>query len=80
MGSPFSGWYWFATEDAGKQDSVFDGRTIEDDQIWFGYVQGQYEEWGYVSQGELESLKPRDVGYPLPVIIKTASTTDGIGS
>ena len=55
----FSGWYWFATEDAGKQDSVFDGRTMEDDQIWFGYVQGQYEEWGYFSQGELESLKPR---------------------
>ena len=55
----FSGWYWFATEDAGKQDSVLDGRTLEDDQIWFGYVQGLEEEWGYFSQGELETLKPK---------------------
>ena len=48
----FSGWYWFATEDAGKQDSVLDGRIVENDQIWFGYVQGLEEEWGYFSLGE----------------------------
>tara|TARA_R110000824_G_scaffold103307_5_gene245408 strand:+ start:346 stop:639 length:294 start_codon:yes stop_codon:yes gene_type:complete len=39
-----SGWYWFATE------------LDEDTGNHFGYVQGMYEEWGYFSQQELESM------------------------
>ena len=54
-----SGWYWFATEKAHTQDSVINGRVIRNDQIWFGFVQGFEEEWGYFSEGELESLKPK---------------------
>lgn len=55
----FSGWYWFATEEAYKQDSVIDGRVYKDDTIWYGLVQGFEEEWGYFSQAEIESLKPK---------------------
>lgn len=39
----FSGWYWFATE-------------IGEDGIHFGYVQGNYEEWGSFSQTQLDHL------------------------
>ena len=35
-----------------------DGRPVRDT-IWFGYVQGLEEEWGYFSQAEIERLKPR---------------------
>jgi len=56
----FSGWYWFATEEAYKQDSLLpDGKEVKDDTIYFGLVQGFEEEWGYFSKGELESLKPK---------------------
>ena len=56
----FSGWYWFAIKVDRKQDSVLDnGKVAKNDTIWFGYVQGIYEEWGYFSQAELESLKPK---------------------
>lgn len=55
----FTGWYWFATEAAYKQDSVIHGAVYKDDQFWYGLVQGFEEEWGYFSQAELESLKPR---------------------
>lgn len=56
----FNGMYWFATEEAYKQDSVLpDGSEIKNDTIYFGFVQGQEEEWGYFSQGEIESLKPK---------------------
>ena len=55
----FSGWYWFATEEAYKQDSMIDGQVHKDDTIWFGYVQGLEDEWGYFSQAEIESLKPK---------------------
>ena len=55
----FSGWYWFATENAYQQDSVVDGKVIKDDTIWFGFVQGQFEEWGYFSEGELKNLAPK---------------------
>jgi hypothetical protein len=54
----FSGWYWFATEKAHTQDSVVNGKVIENDQIWFGFVQGFEEEWGCFSEGELNSLGP----------------------
>jgi hypothetical protein len=55
----FSGWYWFGTEKAGEQDSVIDGMTHKNDTIWFGLVQGHEDEWGYFSQAEIESLRPR---------------------
>ena len=55
-----SGWYWFATEEAYKQDSILpDGKEIADDTIYFGLVQGFEEEWGYFSRGEIESLRPK---------------------
>ncbi len=54
----FSGWYWFGTEKAHTQDSVVSGKVIENDQIWFGFVQGFEEEWGYFSEGELIGLRP----------------------
>jgi len=65
----FSGWFWFATEKANKQDSIIDGKVHKGDQIWFGFVQGLEEEWGNFSQAELESLgkmkvweiRPRDL-------------------
>lgn len=34
------------------------GRVVKDDTIFFGFVQGLEEEWGYFSLVELESLKP----------------------
>jgi len=55
----FSGWYWFATEEAYKQDSIIEGKEVLDDTIYFGLVQGFEEEWGYFSKVELESLKPK---------------------
>lgn len=55
----FSGWYWFATEKAYKQDSLIDGKVYKDDTIFYGLVQGLEEEWGYFSQAEIERLKPK---------------------
>ena len=52
----FTGWYWFATEDAGKQDSIINGAVVEGDTIWYGLVQGFEDEMGYFSQAEIESL------------------------
>lgn len=40
----FSGWYWFGVE------------KINEDDTWFGYVQGIEEEWGYFSEAEIKSL------------------------
>ena len=55
----WSGWYWFATEKTRDQQSVLnDGRKVPDT-IYFGYIQGFEEEWGYFSQAEIESLKPK---------------------
>jgi len=54
----WNGWYWFATEKVGEQTSDFgDGKPVRDT-IWFGYVQGLEEEWGFFSQIEIERLKP----------------------
>ena len=55
----WTGWYWFAVEKVRGQDSVIDGKVFKKDTIWFGLVQGLYEEWGDFSQAELESLHPR---------------------
>ena len=54
----FNGWYWFATELAYKQDTLFDGYLYKDDTIWFGYIQGLEDGWGYFSQAEIEQLIP----------------------
>lgn len=55
----WSGWYWFATEKVEEQLSdLGDGNPVPDT-IWFGYVQGMEDEWGYFSQAEIESLKPK---------------------
>jgi len=55
----WNGWYWFAVEKVREQTSDFgDGRPVRDT-IWFGYVQGLEEEWGYFSQAEIERLRPR---------------------
>jgi len=35
-----------------------DGKPIPDT-IWFWYVQGLKDEWGYLSQAEIERLKPK---------------------
>lgn len=56
----FSGWYWFATNEMRKQDSILsDGTVAKNDIIYFGFVQGFEEEWGSFSLAELESLKPK---------------------
>lgn len=56
----FNGWYWFATEVARRQDSSLpNGRQVKNDIIYYGFVQGQEEEWGYFSKAKLESLKPK---------------------
>jgi len=51
----FTGWYWFATEKACDQVSLIEGEGVNDT-IWFGFVQGLEEEWGYFSQAEIEGL------------------------
>lgn len=55
----FSGWYWFATEKVRKQLSDLGDGKGTPDTIYFGFVQGLEEEWGYFSQAEIESLKPK---------------------
>jgi len=52
----FTGWYWFAIENTGTQDSIINAKVVEEDTIWFGLVQGFESEWGYFSQAEIESL------------------------
>lgn len=54
-----NGWFWFATKKVGEQLSdMGDGKPVPDI-IWFGYVQGFEEEWGYFSQAEIESQWPK---------------------
>jgi len=55
----FNGWYWFATEKSGEQLSDFEDGKPTKDTIWYGYVQGLDEEWGYFSQAEIERLRPK---------------------
>jgi len=55
----FSGWYWFATEESHKQDSMIEGKVYPNDTIYFGFVQGFEEEWGYFSKAELERLRSK---------------------
>ena len=74
----FSGWYWFAIVEDRKQDSVLDDGTIaENDTIWFGFVQDLCEEWGYFSQAELESLKPKVWEIPQRNLLWSGKRTEG---
>ncbi len=43
--TPWSNWTWYGVE--------YD----PEDKLFFGYVQGQEEEWGYFSLTELEDLR-----------------------
>jgi hypothetical protein len=45
--TPDSNWTWFVTE----------GGPEEDDFLFFGYVIGQDEEWGYSALSDLESVR-----------------------
>lgn len=55
MWESFHGWYWFATEKCEKQDSVMeDGSIYYGDQMYFGFVQGFEEEWGYFTESQLK--------------------------
>ena len=61
----FSGWYWFATEICEKQDSVMgDGQVVENDQMFFGLVQGFEEEWGYWTLAQLKECGNKVWGIP----------------
>lgn len=55
----YTGWYWFATEKEREQVSDLGGGVEKQDIIWFGFVQGLEQEWGYFSQAEIESLGSR---------------------
>lgn len=46
--TPDSNWTWFATEGSAQEDGDF---------IFFGYVCGFEEEWGYFSLHELQSAR-----------------------
>ena len=52
----FNGWYWFGVEKSYTQDSVIDDKVYPNDQIWYGYVQGLVDEWGYFSEAELSLI------------------------
>lgn len=56
----FNGWYWFAFELDHVQDSdMGNGQILYQDKIYFGLVQGQEEELGYFSEGEILALGNR---------------------
>jgi len=54
----FTGWYWFATEEADRQCSIINDKEYPDDIIYFGFVQGYENELGYFSKAEIESMIP----------------------
>jgi len=58
----FSGQYWFGVEKSEERKigsegggSIINGKEVND-VIWFGFVQGLEEEWGYFSEAEIRSL------------------------
>ena len=55
----FSGWYWFATEESHRQDSIINGKVYKNDRVYYGYVQGHEDEWGTFSETELKLLEPK---------------------
>lgn len=53
----YSGWYWFGVE------------RIEDTPgLWFGFVQGFEEEWGYFSTLEMGPLIAQGLVWPIKAI------------
>jgi len=77
MWESFSGWYWYITEKCEKQDSVMsDGSVYEGDQIYFGFIQGLEEEWGYFAESQLQELKRKHMAWKVP---KTNWTFAGRG-
>jgi uncharacterized C2H2 Zn-finger protein len=49
-----NGWYHYAVEDHGKYTGVgADGNDVEAHE-WFGYTQGDYNEWGYFDSKEFD--------------------------
>ena len=54
---PWSSWTWYASE------------WDEENQTWFGFVDGMYGEWGYFSMAEFESLseRPKHSRFGLPM-------------
>ncbi len=63
----FNGWYWFATEEVQKQDSILpDGSVAKDDTIYFGLVQGHEEEWGDFSKAEIDNLIKKRLAWEIP--------------
>lgn len=55
----FTGWYWFAIRKVYTQTSIIKGKEYPNDQIYFGFVQGQSEEFGNFSETELKLMKPK---------------------
>ncbi len=53
----YTGWYWFATEKWEERD---------DDTIWFGFVQGDFDEWGSWSEAELKELMAKGMVWEIP--------------
>ena len=63
----FNGWYWFATEEVQKQDSILpDGNVAKDDTIYYGLVQGYVEEWGDFSKAEIDNLIKKRLAWEIP--------------
>jgi len=56
----FDGSYWFVTEKAWKQDSLFGRKIYKNDQILYGYVRlsscPDCAEFGYFSEAQLQRL------------------------
>ncbi len=53
----FNGWYWFATEVVQNQDTMLGGGEVaKNDTIYFGFVQGDDEEWGDFSKTAIDKV------------------------
>ena len=50
--TPWSDWTWYATE--GEPD-IYEGKEV--DFRFFGFVEGDFPEWGYFCLNELASVK-----------------------
>jgi hypothetical protein len=61
----YSGWYWFATEISDTQDGVIGGKVYGNDKIYYGYVQGFENEWGYFSEADIMRAKPKVWAIPM---------------
>ena len=62
------GWTWFVTE----------GDSRDDDYIFFGFVVGDFDEWGYFSLNELESINIRGLTVERDLYFKPGKFLDVI--